>query len=294
MSTHADEFIAYLFSVRGLSAHSCRAYRADLTHFFNWCERIEIEPHQIGHRQLRLYLGELDSAQYARTTIARKMATLRAYFEYLVEKGICDDSPAQLISTPKIGKTLPKTLSRTEVDALLDAPDTSTSIGLRDAALLECMYATGARVGELSGLDSVRLDLKSGVVLLVGKGNKQRLVPLYPMAIEKLDRYLTESRPNLAGTSTTDAVFVSTRGNRLCEDAIRRIVKKYATLAGITTTISPHSFRHSFATDLLSSGADLRSVQELLGHANLSTTQIYTHVSAAHLKEVHRRTHPRG
>jgi len=294
MSNHAEEFIAYLSSVRGLSPHSCRAYQADLTHYFNWCERHDVQPYKANHRQLRLYLGELNAAQYARTTIARKMATLRAYYEYLVERGVCDDSPAQLLGAPKIGKSLPKTLSIAEIEAILAAPDSATHAGLRDTALLECMYATGARVGELSGLDLSRLDLQQGVVLLLGKGNKQRLTPLYPIAIEKLDRYIKEGRHELSGKNSGDAVFVSTRGNRLSEDAIRRIVKKYAKLAGIMTTISPHSFRHSFATDLLSSGADLRSVQELLGHANLSTTQIYTHVSPTHLKEVHRRTHPRG
>jgi integrase/recombinase XerD len=222
------------------------------------------------------------------------MATLRAYFEFLVEHESRIDNPAQLLSTPKMAKKLPKTLSESQIDALLNAPDRSTAQGLRDSALLECMYATGSRVSELSGLTLPKLDLSHGVVLLRGKGDKERLVPLYPVAITKLRDYLEKSRLELQGQRQTDAVFLSSRGNPLSEDAIRRIVKRHAKSAGVTSRISPHSFRHSFATDLLSAGADLRSVQELLGHANLSTTQIYTHISAAHLKEVHNRTHPRA
>jgi len=294
MSQHVDEFIESMGSVRGLSTHSTRAYRSDLTHFTNWCERCGITPEAIDHRQLRLYLGELNSAQYARTTIARKMATLRAYFDFLVERGICEDSPAQLLATPKIGMSLPKTMSSSEIDAILDAPDLTTAVGARDAALLECLYATGARVGELASLDLGSIDLNGGVILLTGKGNKQRLVPLYTAAIEKIASYLDKARTQLAGGRDTQALFVSSRGNRLSDDAIRRIVKTYARNANLASDISPHSFRHTFATDLLTGGADLRTVQELLGHADLSTTQIYTHVSAAHLKEVYRRTHPRA
>ncbi|MCL2818442.1 MAG: tyrosine recombinase XerC [Actinomycetia bacterium] len=294
MSANVESFIENQRLVRGLSAHSCRAYQSDLTHFVNWCERCDIDVDRIDHRQLRLYLGELTAAQYARTTIARKMATLRAYFDYLVERGLIKDSPAQLLSTPKIAKTLPKTMSQSEIDAILDAPDSATEVGLRDAALLECMYATGARVGELSRLDIRDVDRVGGVVVLTGKGNKQRMVPLYAEAIEKLETYLEQSRPLLEGKLSNPAVFLSSRGNRLSSDAIRRVVKFYARSALGSDEITPHSFRHSFATDLLSGGADLRTVQELLGHANLSTTQIYTHVSAAHLKEVYRRTHPRA
>jgi len=290
---HVDEFIRHLELVRGLSAHSCRAYHNDLTAFSRWCERNEISSHEATHRQLRLYLGELTAAGYARATIARAMTTLRTYYDYLVEKGTIEDNPALLLQAPKQGRTLPKTLTQDDITTLLESPDDSTPKGMRDAALLELMYATGARVAELSGLNVDRIDLQNNLVLLEGKGNKQRLVPLYPAAAAAVDVYLKQAREVLQGKAS-QAVFLSTRGNRLSEDAIRRIVKTHARAAGITTPVSPHTFRHSFATDLLSGGADLRSVQELLGHANLSTTQIYTHISAAHLKEVHKRTHPRA
>ena len=292
---YIDEFIEYLSLVRGLSPHTCRSYRTDLERFSRWCERSDIDPRTATHRDLRLYLSELTSAGYARPTLARTATTLRVFYDYLVdEKGVIEGNPASRLDTPKQVRALPKTLSGEEIEALLASPDRTTLDGMRDAALLELMYAAGARVAELSSLDITRLDLREGTVRLEGKGSKERIVPLYPAAISALQAYLDGARDALQRNGVERAVFLSTRGNRLSEDAIRRIVKKHAKLAGVGTAVSPHTFRHSFATDLLSGGADLRSVQELLGHANLSTTQIYTHVSAAHLKEVHKRTHPRA
>ena len=287
-------FIEYLSAVRGLSSHTARAYRSDLNHFMNWCVRHEVEVETLSHRTLRRYLGELDAAQYARSTIARKMATLRAYYDYLIEQAICEDNPALLLGTPKKAHTLPQTLSHEEIETILNAPDTSTPVGIRDSALLEFLYATGARVSEITSLRVEGVDLGSGSVRLHGKGDKIRNVFLYPLACEKLSRYLAQARQTLVGSKQIETLFVSSRGNPLSEDAIRRIVKTYARKSLIGSPVSPHCFRHSFATDLLTSGADLRSVQELLGHANLSTTQIYTHVSPTHLKQVHRRTHPRA
>jgi integrase/recombinase XerD len=254
---YEDDFIAYLGDVRGLSPHSCRAYRSDLNHFANWCRRNDFEPLALSHRSLRLYLGELDAAQYARSTIARRMATLRAYYAFLVERGVVEDNPAQLLGTPKRGATLPKTMRASEIARVLEVPDRSTPKGSRDAALLECLYATGARVGELSSLDLQHVDLAAGLLRVTGKGNKERLIPLYPIVIEKLKLYLDEARASLA-TGETDAVFLSSRGNRLTTDAIRRIVKRCTLQAGIDSQISPHSFRHTFASDLLASGADLQ------------------------------------
>jgi len=294
MNTYVEEYVAHLTQVRGLSAHSCRAYRADLTHVGNWCERYQLDMNGLSVRQLRRYLGEMDTARYAKTTVGRRMASLRSYYSYLVERNIIADNPALLLTTPKMGRTLPRTPTSDDITAILNAPDTDTPEGIRDAALLEMLYASGARVAEIAALESNQIDLSTGSVRLTGKGNKQRIVPMYPIALEKIQRYVEESRPMLEKGDRSQRLFLSTRGNPLSADAIRRIVKRYVQLAGVTASISPHSLRHSFATDLLSGGADLRSVQELLGHTNLSTTQIYTHVSAARLKEVHKRTHPRG
>ena len=294
MSDHIDEFIQYLAQVRGLSNHTTRAYRADLVHVVNWCARAELDVHTLTHRHLRRYLGELDAAQYERSTIARKMATLRAYYDYLVEHAIIEDNPAQLLSIPKKGKTLPKVLSAPEIKAILDSPDPATPLGLRDAALLEFLYATGARVAEVASLDLGNVDVRAGSVRLHGKGEKERLVFLHHLAVAKLNDYLENGRGALSCGRALDAVFLSSRGNRLSTDAIRRIVQSHATQAGIASSVNPHRFRHTFASDLLAAGADLRSVQELLGHANLSTTQIYTQVNPTRLKQVYEQTHPRA
>ncbi|MCL2403818.1 MAG: tyrosine-type recombinase/integrase, partial [Coriobacteriia bacterium] len=206
-------------------------------------------------------------------------------------------NPAQLLQTPKLEKALPNTLSENELNSMLDVHDLSTHEGLRDSALLELLYASGGRVSEIADLRLDDLKLDQGVARVQGKGGKDRYVPLHHLAIDKLQSYLTTARPAFLTAkvaSNSETVFLSTRGNALSDDAIRRIVKKSAKLAGINRSVTPHSFRHSFATDLLNNGADLRSVQELLGHANLSTTQVYTHLSSKRLQRVHQQAHPRA
>ncbi|MCL2680227.1 MAG: tyrosine recombinase [Coriobacteriia bacterium] len=297
--TQSDHFIQSLVKVRNKSEKTARSYRSDLDIYYEWARRSNIDPLQVQYRQLRRFLAEQSAAQYARSTIARRLACLRSFFAFLQQEGVISSNPALLLQAPKLEKSLPNTLNEAEIDQILDAHDCSTAQGLRDSALLELLYASGGRVSEIAGLTLPDIKLDQGIALLRGKGGKDRYVPLHQLAIDKLRNYLATARPQLhilarsSTAATTDAVFLSTRGNALSDDAIRRIVSQSALRAGINRPVTPHSFRHSFATDLLNNGADLRSIQELLGHSNLSTTQIYTHLSSKRLRAVHQQAHPR-
>ncbi len=289
-----DAFLEYLRIERSVSPNTLRAYSADLGRYIEWANRSGFDPVRLTHRNLRLYLAEMDRARYARRTIARRLSSVRSFFGFLVERGYADSDPSSVLSAPKIPARLPKLVPTAELAPLLEAPDTSTPVGLRDSAILELLYASGIRVGELSGLRLDGLDLAQGQCRVVGKGNKERIVPLHRAASAKLRSYLTSGRPRLATAASPDTVFLSVRGNRLSEDAVRRLFKRYLATAGATTSLSPHAMRHTFATHLLEGGADLRTVQELLGHVALSTTQIYTHLSMKRLQDVHRNAHPRA
>ena len=289
-----DRFIGSLITVQNKSEQTARSYSSDLDSYYEWTQRINLDPIHISYRQLRLYLAEQSAAQYSRSTIARRLACLRTFFTFLEQEGVIEGNPAKLLQTPKLEKTLPSTLSEKELDAILDVHDPSTNEGMRDTALLELLYASGGRVSEVAGLELDDLRLDQGLARVLGKGNKERYIPLHGLAVGKLEDYLAIARPNFEARKRSQSVFLSTRGNPLTADAIRRIVKKSAQLAGINRPVTPHSFRHSFATDLLNNGADLRTVQELLGHANLSTTQVYTHLSAKRLQAVHKQAHPRS
>jgi integrase/recombinase XerD len=290
---HLDDFLTYLTAMRGLSPHTRRAYAADLDAYLDWSERSGVDPLEPTHRQLRLYLGELNQAGYARTTVSRRLSTLRSFFDYLASEGVVDHDPSAVLSSPRVPSRLPRSLDSATVSALMEAPPKDTAVGLRDRAVLETLYATGARVSEISKLDLTDVDRASGTTRLMGKGSKERIVPIHPTAIDRIDRYIRDARPELS-RRPTEALFLSIRGNRLSADAIRRLLKTYARQIGADPEISPHALRHTFATDLLDSGADLRTVQELLGHVALSTTQFYTHVGGKRLKNVHRDSHPRG
>lgn len=289
-----DRFIAHLKIERGLSPNTVRAYSTDLNGYLEWAERTSVDPLTLSHRQLRLYLSELDAARYSRRTIARRLSALKSWFTYLITEGEVDSDPASVLVAPKIPKRLPRLVPSEQLDALLDAPDTSTPVGIRDAAILELLYASGLRVAELSGLSLGNLDLAQSQVLVTGKGDKQRLLPMHALAVDALRRYLADSRPQLAKPDSPDSVFLSVRGNALSSDAVRRLFKQYVRHVGAPDTLTPHAMRHTFATHLLESGADLRTVQELLGHVALSTTQIYTHVSMKRLQDVHSSAHPRA
>jgi len=312
-----DRFMESLLLIQNKSEKTAASYRSDLDIYFEWTKRVKLDPLDIQYRQLRLYLAEQSAAQYARSTIARRLACLRSFFAFLEQEGTIQGNPAKLLQTPKLEKTLPNTLSEKELESILDVHDLSTDEGIRDSALLELLYASGGRVSEIAELRLDDLKLDQGLARVLGKGGKERYIPLHQLAIDKLQDYLQVARPGLAAkrsvvagadadspkpttglkskqsASSADIIFLSTRGLPLSADAIRRIVKKSAKLAGIGRPVTPHSFRHSFATDLLNNGADLRSVQELLGHANLSTTQVYTHLSSKRLQAIHKQAHPR-
>jgi len=291
---YVDRFLTHLAVERGASPHTVRAYSADLARYLEWAERSGVDPIDLDHRALRRYLAELDRARYARTTIKRRLSAVRSLFGFLVTEGEIASDPSSVLTAPKVPARLPKVIASDELTALLEAPAADTAVGLRDRALLELLYATGARVSELSSLTMPALDLAQGQLTLMGKGSKERIVPVHRYATDRLRDYLKAGRPELARPDSPHSVFLSVRGNRLSEDAIRRLFSRYLQQAGSTSSLSPHAMRHTFATHLLDSGADLRTVQELLGHVALSTTQIYTHVSMKRLKDVHDSAHPRA
>ena len=295
-----DSFIAHIARVEGLSPETVRAYSQHLEAYARWCERSGIDGLRPSARDLRRYLAELKSARYAARTISAHLSALRSLFRWLALEGVVDEDAAAAISAPKLPKPLPHTLSDVQMDALMAAPEQGSAEGLRDAAMLELFIASGARISELARLDVNDIDLAEGTARLFGKGSKERIVPLYRRAVDKVDAYLHDGRPPLLlaprGDSirARDALFLSVRGRAMDAAALRYRFDVLKRRAGIPSDITPHAMRHTFATDLLAGGADLRSVQELLGHASLSTTQIYTHLTPDRLKAALHQAHPRG
>lgn len=288
---------------RNASVHTVRAYRLDLLDFLRWAQRRDVDPLAVTHRQLRRYLGELDQAGYARTTVNRRLSSLRGFFRWLNVMGIAEADPASALRGPKEKRSLPKVLSTQDMVKLLSVHGPVDAFGKtrsqsaedkRDQALLEFLYACGARVSEASGLLADKVDFRAAQVKVYGKGSKERIIPLHDMALSSMADYLASARGELLGSGSSDYFFVSKRGNPMSTDAIRKMFKEAVHAAGLDPELSPHDMRHTFATDLVSGGADLRSVQEMLGHASLSTTQIYTHVSPERLKKVHAQAHPRS
>jgi len=293
-----NQFIDYIALERGASPHTCRAYRKDLELFAVFLREkgLPADVAAIDHLTIRLYLGHLyQGKQLKRASMVRKLATLRTFFRYLKREGIVEKNPAKMVATPKGGKDLPHALSVDEAFRLLAVPDGTTPLGSRDRAVLELLYSSGLRVGELTALDLHNLDLGGGMVRVMGKGGKERIVPVGSKATEALSAYLARRGELIKqGQSAPQYLFLNHRGGRLTPRSVARMIKKYLPKGGIVKETSPHTFRHSFATHLLDAGADLRGIQELLGHASLSTTQRYTHVSSAKLAEVYDRTHPRA
>lgn len=298
-----DAFCDSLKIEQNASAHTIRAYRVDLEDYLRWAYREKLDPFTVGHRQLRLYLSELDRAQYQRSTINRRLSALKSLFRWLNAKGTILEDPANVLQGPKKQKNLPRMIQANEMVALLSVHAKRDSKGktreqspsdMRDQALLEFLYACGARISESSGLRLDNVDFKNGQVKVFGKGSKERIIPLHEMALVTMRNYMNFGRPKLLGEKKSEFFFVSTRGNQMTTDAIRKMFKQTLRSADLDETLSPHDMRHTFATDLLAGGADLRSVQEMLGHSSLSTTQIYTHLSAARLKHVHAQAHPRA
>ena len=299
----ADAFLESLRVEQNASEHTIRGYSVDIDAFLRWCARTSHDPLIIDHKGLRSYLGELDAARYKRTTINRHLSSLRGFYRWLRIQGVIEADPASVLSGPKQSRHLPHVIQATEMVRLLGIHGPRDELGnereqtiedIRDQAILEFLYACGARISETANLRLADIDFPSKLVKVFGKGRKERIIPLHDFCIHALQTYIREARPQLLGKKSDDHVFISTRGNPLSTDAIRKMFKATIRAAGLDESLSPHDMRHTFATDLLNGGADLRSVQEMLGHASLSTTQIYTHMSAARLKQVHSQAHPRA
>jgi tyrosine recombinase XerC len=289
-----DRFLEHLKTERNVSPQTVRGYSSDLARYLEWAERESADPLSSDPRILRRYLADLDRARYARRTIARRLSAIRSLFAYLNREGVVTHNPAAVVGTPKLPARLPRLVPSDLLAELLDLPDTGEAAGKRDRAVLELLYATGARVSELSSLDIGDLDLPGGQIRVTGKGDKQRILPLHREAVSRLQIYLAEARPRLKPKAGEEAVFLNRQGTRLTDGGIRRMLSRHLSALGASSGVTPHTFRHTFATHMLEAGADLRTVQDLLGHVALSTTQIYTHLGVQRLQRVHRDSHPRA
>jgi len=289
-----ESFLDALWIERGLTTATLSAYRSDLTALGVWLAARGRTLVSAGREDLLAYLAERVGQGMKARSSARLLSSVRRLYRYLLLTSGVDVDPSYGIESPKLGRPLPKSLTETEVEALFAAPDTGRPLGVRDRAMLELMYASGLRVSELVALALPRINLGQGVVRVLGKGGKERLVPLGEEALAWVERYLHEARPVLLGGRTHEALFVTQRGEGMTRQAFWYLIKRYAAAAGIRVPLSPHTLRHAFATHLLNHGADLRVLQLLLGHSDLSTTQIYTHVARERLKSLHARHHPRG
>ncbi len=290
MQRYIDKFINYLRVERNASDHTIINYKVDLEMFKAFLGDRDLET--VDHLALRRFLAEMRTKNYAKRTVARKLASLRSLFRFLYREGLIKKNPITAISTPKLDKKLPIFLDVDKVAKLLQSPPDDNVAGLRDRALLETLYSTGIRVSELVGLDVDDVDFISGVIKVLGKGKKERIVPIGEPALKAVRKYIDKRQEEKVRDK--DAIFLNKSGRRLTDRSVRRVINKHIRTCSILEKISPHSLRHSFATHLLDRGADLRSVQELLGHMNLSTTQIYTHVTMDRLKTVYDKAHPRA
>tara|TARA_Y100001970_G_C14249513_1_gene870768 strand:+ start:1768 stop:2670 length:903 start_codon:yes stop_codon:yes gene_type:complete len=288
-----DNFIDIVWMEKGLSANTLVAYKRDIQNFSKWLTQKEIV--NASKADLLEYLSYRLKKGYSSKSTARSLSSLRAFFSYLTSEYNLSENPASKIESPKLGHSLPKTISESDVEKLISTPDVSNPLGLRDRAMLELIYACGLRVSELVNLDMLNINFRQGVIRVVGKGEKERLVPMGEEALEWINRYISESREILCKKNiSTSSLFVSKRGKSMTRQAFWYRIKEYALISGVDKSLSPHTLRHAFATHLLNHGADLRTVQLLLGHSSLSTTQIYTEVARQRMKDLHIEHHPRG
>jgi integrase/recombinase XerD len=290
-----ERFCDGLWLADGLSRNTLESYRRDMAQFAGWLagdgsSLLEATPAHLSRHLAWQVAGKKASAR----STARLVSSLRRFYRFAVAESLRRDDPTAEVESPKLPRSLPRSLTEAEVESLLGAPDTDTDGGLRDKAMLETLYASGLRVSELVGLKVPQVSLDMGVVRVLGKGAKERLTPLGEEAVDWIARYLREARPMILGAKKSDALFVTARGGPMTRQAFWGLVKRYAARSDIRSPISPHTLRHAFATHLINHGADLRVVQMLLGHADISTTQIYTHVARERLKKLHARHHPRG
>jgi integrase/recombinase XerD len=295
MEEYLTEFLDYLQTEKNAARNTIASYQFDLKRYLDFLSSHNVQLlSRIAPQDIRAFLVELSGVGYATTSIGRQLAAIRMFHRYLTGEKYCEADPSANISVPRQSQKLPHVLSIAEIERLLEQPDGEEKLGIRDRALLEFLYATGARVSEAITASLGDLFLKQSFVRLLGKGSKERLVPIGGIAIEWLNRYLEHVRPSLAARRRTlERVFLNRRGGGLSRMGVWKILRRYLEESGIDRPASPHTLRHSFATHLLEGGADLRAVQEMLGHASLATTQIYTHLDRAYLKEVHRQFHPR-
>ena len=289
--SHIERFLDHLWVEFGLSENTISAYRSDINTVQTFLYARGVELINADDADLLVYMSE--NAQAPRT-VARRLSALRRYFRYLLREGLVSTDPTLRLNAPRIGRKLPRSLSEADVEALLAAPATTTALGLRDRTMLEILYATGLRVTELVSITMTQVNLRQGVVRVVGKGRKERLVPFGEVAQSWVERYQADARPDIIHGRITEAMFPSNRGGSMTRQTFWYAIKKYARQAGISYALSPHTLRHAFATHLLNHGADLRVVQMLLGHSDISTTQIYTHVAVQRMKDLHASHHPRG
>ena len=296
-----DNFLNYLTVEKGSSQNTESAYRNDLYQLASFADeeaaKRGITPSWDGfdRQGLLTYLLDLKERGYVSTTSARKVAAIKSFFKFMVADGKIEDNPTQNIDSPKIGRALPKVISYSQAMLLLEQPSKKPPLeAKRDKAMLELLYASGMRVSELVSLNLGDVDTEGGSVRCFGKGNKERIVPIYPQAAQSVKSYLQEARPQMVRSADEKAMFVNFRGTRLTRQGLWQILKGYAKSANLEVEITPHTLRHSFATHMLSGGADLRVVQELLGHANISTTQIYTHLTSEHIRRTYEKSHPRA
>ncbi len=293
-NTLLDQFLSYLRIERGLSENTVSSYSSDLIKFFKYLDKTRLMPVQVNREDIANYSGSLKKTNsFSERTIARNLSAIKMFYRFLITEGRLTENPARLLDPIKLPHRLPGTLSHDEVDSLLSVPDNTTSLGQRDCAMLELLYATGLRVSELVGLHLNNVNLDPGYIRTIGKGSKERIIPMGDKAREAIKIYLTYGRQDLIRGTNVAYLFLNSRGSSMSRQGFWKIIKKYGIMAGITKKITPHSLRHSFATHLLEGGADLRSVQIMLGHSDISTTQIYTHVSRERLIQIHEKYHPR-
>ena len=292
--SYFDDFVSYLRNECHHADNSVLAYSRDMRAFLEWLGERSLS--QLGIHDLSDYVGSLSSRELAPASIARNIVAVRTFYKYLQLEGVVRDNPAELLAAQKMWQRMPHVMSPTQVDAFLSAPRKTDSFWQRDRAMLEVLYATGCRATEACTITLANTDLEKRQIRCEGKGGKQRIVPLGTQAVRSIELYITESRPTLYERSKrpSDRLFLTRTGLEIDRVQLWRLVKLYAARVGIREEISPHSLRHSFATHMLAGGADLRQVQELLGHANIQTTQIYTHVDHSRLKKIHKQFHPRG
>lgn len=295
MHQYIDEYLNFIAIEKGLALNTLEAYSRDLNRYSEFMETTGItNVKNITSDNILSYLGALRKSGLTPNSVNRALAALRGFYKYLIRESIIEENPIANIELAKVWMRLPDTLSKDEINHLLDEPNPKTPLGIRDKAMLELMYATGIRVSELISLTVNSINWQVGYLVVVGKGSKERIVPIGKSAIDCLNRYLQQGRQKLMKGKVSPVLFVNRSGHGLTRQGFWKIVKKYATKSGLLKKIHPHTFRHSFATHLLEGGADLRSVQVMLGHSDIATTQIYTHISRERLKDIHQKYHPRG